>query len=77
MWLRCDHCAEERLLSKYYPKLTDGWFLPVPFVGALRHPDSAQWVANMEAFLEKHSFCPTGARTMHGNTAFSLRFEEP
>lgn len=64
MWLRCDHCNDEYRLAKYYPKLTDGWF-------------TAPRIFNdLYVFLEKHSFCPTGARTMVGNTAFSLRFEE-
>jgi hypothetical protein len=69
MFLRCDHCQQEVLLAKYYPKLTDGWFLPFdPLAG---RDDS--WIG---LFLGKHSYCPTGRRTMIGNVNFSLRFEE-
>jgi hypothetical protein len=64
MWLRCEHCQDEVLLAKYYPKLTDGWFLP-----ELRHEHS------VPAFLEQHSYCPGAFPTMYGNTSFTLRFE--
>ncbi len=64
MYLRCDHCQKSVRLAKYYPTLTDGWFLPV-FA-----------VRQLEQFLEDHSYCPVGYPTMIGNVHFSIHCEE-
>ena len=38
MWLRCGNCGAEKLLAKYYPTITDGWFL---FTGPVRPVEMA------------------------------------
>lgn len=63
MWLRCG-CGDEVFVAKYYPTITNGWFIYPGRIGALA------------AFLEQHSYCPAAVPTMYGNTSFTLRFEE-
>lgn len=60
MSIRCTVCDETARVAKYYPTITDGWYVSRP--------------VDLDEFLSKHSFCSGGA--LHGNTSFDLVFEE-
>lgn len=77
MSLKCNVCDEAFLLAKYYPTITDGWF--VKSYGQPDDPDAEYATVHaLDAFLQNHSYCDTeGAPSMDGNRQFSLVFEVP
>ena len=79
MRLRCDVCANEFLLAKYYPTITDGWFVPTgwPMSRVSAGDCAAEHIERFSKFLEQHSYCDSGLVSMFGNRKFSLVFEEP
>lgn len=69
MCLRCVPCDKTFLLAKYYPTLTNGWFVP---------DYENDFVERMDEFLERHSFCDNNQGDWSfGNRRFDLTFEVP